>query len=193
MSAVATHSTGKGCKTFQTTNSYIASVLRAAQGMPRTIIGIIPASFRLHVFNFQTAEGYEAVGEETDPAFYLRDSYWGMDAIGLLKPGVTLEQAQDDMKRVNAGLDELKKSELVDTKHVAAIGYCFGGMAAIEALSALKEPCEVEFFTDSEYVKNGVTKWIWGWQKNGWRPRGRPAIATDLVRQPLRSEWRSRR
>jgi predicted permease len=73
-------------------------------GQPRTIIGVIPASFRLHVFNFRTADVYEAIGEETDPAFYLRDSYWGMDAIGLLKPGVTLAQACDDMKRVNAGL-----------------------------------------------------------------------------------------
>jgi predicted permease len=72
-------------------------------GQPRTIIGVIPASFRLHVFNFKTADVYEAIGEETDPAFYLRDSYSG-DAMGLLKPGVTLAQARDDMKRVNAGL-----------------------------------------------------------------------------------------
>jgi predicted permease len=73
-------------------------------GQPRTIIGVIPASFRLHIFNFRTADVYEAIGEETDPAFYLRDSYRGMDAIGLLKSGVTLAQARDDMKRVNAGL-----------------------------------------------------------------------------------------
>jgi predicted permease len=72
-------------------------------GQPRTIIGVIPASFRLHVFNFKTADVYEAIGEETDPAFSLRDSYSG-DAIGLLKPGVTLARARDDMKRVNAGL-----------------------------------------------------------------------------------------
>ena len=73
-------------------------------GQPRTIIGVIPASFRLHVFNFRTADVYEAIGEETDPSFYLRDSYRGTDAIGLLKPGITLAQARDDMKRVNAGL-----------------------------------------------------------------------------------------
>ena len=73
-------------------------------GQPRTIIGVIPASFRLHVFNFKTADVYEAIGEDPDPTFYLRDSYQGMDAIGLLKPGVTLAQARDDMKRVNAGL-----------------------------------------------------------------------------------------
>ena len=73
-------------------------------GQPRTIVGVIPASFRLHVFNFRTADVYEAIGEDTDPSFYLRDSYRGMDAIGLLKPGVTHAQARDDMKRVNAGL-----------------------------------------------------------------------------------------
>ncbi len=73
-------------------------------GQPRTIIGVIPASFRLNIFNFRTADLYEPIGEEPDPVFYLRDSYWGMNAIGLLKPGVTLAQARDDMKRVNAGL-----------------------------------------------------------------------------------------
>ncbi len=75
-------------------------------GQPRTIIGVIPASFQLHVFNFRTADVYEAIGEETDPSFYQRDSYRGTDAVGVLKPGVTLAQARDDMKRVNAGLAE---------------------------------------------------------------------------------------
>ncbi len=73
-------------------------------GQARTIIGVIPASFRMQIFNFQTADVYEPIGEEPKPAFFLRDSYWGTDAVGLLKPGVTLEQARDDMKRVNAGL-----------------------------------------------------------------------------------------
>ena len=75
-------------------------------GQPRTIIGVIPASFQLHVFNFRTADVYEAIGEETDPSFYLRDSYRGTEAVGVLKPGVTMAQARDDMKRVNAGLAE---------------------------------------------------------------------------------------
>jgi predicted permease len=65
---------------------------------------VIPASFHLHIWNFQTADVYEPIGEEKDPSFFLRDSYRGMDAIGLLKPGVTLAQAGDDMKRVNAAL-----------------------------------------------------------------------------------------
>lgn len=67
-------------------------------GQGRTIIGVIPGSFRLHIWNFQTADVYEPIGEETDQAFFLRDSYWGMNAIGLLKPGVTLAQ------RVNGAL-----------------------------------------------------------------------------------------
>ena len=42
-------------------------------------------------------------------------------------------------------------------------------MAAIQGLEALKRPCHVRLFTDSTYVKDGVTKWIHGWKKNGWR------------------------
>lgn len=55
--------------------------------------------------------------------------------------------------------------------------------AAIEALSALKEPCEVEFFTDSEYVRKGVTEWIWGWKRNGWVTKAKePVKNADLWR-----------
>jgi ribonuclease HI len=40
--------------------------------------------------------------------------------------------------------------------------------AAIEGLSALKEDCQVEVITDSEYLKNGITTWIHGWKRKGW-------------------------
>ena len=73
-------------------------------GEGRTIVGVVPASFHLIIQNFRAADIYEPIGAETDAAFYKRDSFWGTDAIGLLKPGVTLEQAREDMKRVNAGL-----------------------------------------------------------------------------------------
>jgi len=73
-------------------------------GEGRTIIGVIPSSFHLHIWNFRTADIYKPIGEESDAAFYLRDSFFGMDAIGLLKPGVTLEQARADMRNVNSGL-----------------------------------------------------------------------------------------
>lgn len=41
--------------------------------------------------------------------------------------------------------------------------------AAIEGLKCLKERCSVEIVTDSQYVKNGITKWIIGWKRNGWK------------------------
>ena len=53
--------------------------------------------------------------------------------------------------------------------------------AAIEALSALKGPCEVEVVTDSEYVKNGITTWIHGWKRNGWKTSSKkPVVNQDL-------------
>jgi ribonuclease HI len=56
--------------------------------------------------------------------------------------------------------------------------------AAIEALNALKEPCEVDFFTDSEYVKNGVTSWIRIWKANGWRTKDKKRVKNeDLWRE----------
>lgn len=40
--------------------------------------------------------------------------------------------------------------------------------AAIRGLEALIEPCEVELYSDSKYVTDGITKWVHGWQKRGW-------------------------
>jgi ribonuclease HI len=42
-------------------------------------------------------------------------------------------------------------------------------MAAIRALEALKRPCAVDLYTDSEYLRQGITGWIFGWKRNGWR------------------------
>jgi ribonuclease HI len=53
--------------------------------------------------------------------------------------------------------------------------------AAIEGLRALKEPCEVEVITDSEYLKNGITQWIHDWKRNGWRTKAKkPVVNQDL-------------
>jgi ribonuclease HI len=53
--------------------------------------------------------------------------------------------------------------------------------AAIEGLRALKEPCEVEVITDSEYLKNGITKWIPNWKRRGWLTiEKKPVINRDL-------------
>lgn len=53
--------------------------------------------------------------------------------------------------------------------------------AAIEGLNALREPCEVEVVTDSEYLKNGITTWIHGWKRNGWKTAAKkPVVNQDL-------------
>jgi len=69
-------------------------------------------------------------------------------------------------------------------------------MAAIEALKALKRPCRVKLTTDSAYVRDGITKWIHGWRRNGWRTADRkPVKNADLwqalldAAEPHRIEW----
>lgn len=53
--------------------------------------------------------------------------------------------------------------------------------ASIEGLRALREGCEVEVVTDSEYLKNGITKWIQGWKRNGWKTAAKkPVVNQDL-------------
>ena len=69
-------------------------------------------------------------------------------------------------------------------------------MAAIESLKALKRPCRVSLTTDSVYLRDGITKWIHGWRKNGWRTADRkPVKNADLwqallaATEPHRIEW----
>lgn len=52
--------------------------------------------------------------------------------------------------------------------------------AAIEGLQRLKESCEVQFHTDSEYLRNGITAWIFGWKKKNWKKGGKPIKNADL-------------
>lgn len=53
--------------------------------------------------------------------------------------------------------------------------------AAVEGLLALKEPCEVEVTTDSQYLRNGITSWIHKWKRNGWKTAAKkPVINQDL-------------
>jgi len=52
---------------------------------------------------------------------------------------------------------------------------------AIEGLRALREQCEIEVVTDSEYVKNGITQWIANWKKRGWvTSQKKPVVNRDL-------------
>ncbi len=56
--------------------------------------------------------------------------------------------------------------------------------AAIRALEALREPCEVRLHTDSTYVIDGITKWIHGWKKKGWKNSAKkPVVNEDLWRE----------
>ena len=52
-------------------------------------------------------------------------------------------------------------------------------LAAISALNALKEPCEVLLHTDSKYVMDGISKWIHGWKRNGWKTADKKPVKND--------------
>lgn len=71
-------------------------------------------------------------------------------------------------------------------------------MAVIQALSALKRPCQVSLHLDSEYVRKGITEWIHGWKKKGWVTASKqPVKNADLWQRldalvhsgPHRIEW----
>jgi predicted permease len=75
----------------------------------RTVIGVVPSSFHLRIQNFQEGgppiDVYTPVGEYGEPRFYnARGSGWGLNAIGRLQPGVTLDQARADMDGVSRAL-----------------------------------------------------------------------------------------
>ena len=52
-------------------------------------------------------------------------------------------------------------------------------MAAIQALEALKKPCTVELHTDSLYVMKGISEWIHGWKRRGWKTADNKAVKND--------------
>jgi len=52
-------------------------------------------------------------------------------------------------------------------------------MAAIESINAIKFPCVINLHTDSTYVKDGITKWIHNWKKNGWRNASKKPVKND--------------
>ena len=56
--------------------------------------------------------------------------------------------------------------------------------AVIRALEALNRRCEIDLYTDSQYVKNGIETWIHGWKRNGWKTSDRKAVKNvDLWRE----------
>jgi ribonuclease HI len=79
----------------------------------------------------------------------------------------------------NGTVRELKGGEALTTNNKMEL------TAAIEALNALKRPCEVHLHTDSNYVKDGLTKWIHGWKKNGWRTADKKPVKNVELWQAL--------
>jgi ribonuclease HI len=70
-------------------------------------------------------------------------------------------------------------------------------MAAINALEALKRPMQVELFTDSQYLRQGVTEWLAGWKARGWRTADKKPVKNqdlwerlDEARRPHTVDWR---
>ena len=70
-------------------------------------------------------------------------------------------------------------------------------MAVIEALTALTRPCSVVLHTDSQYVQKGISEWIHGWKKRGWKTAAREPVknadlwqALDAAQARHQVEWR---
>jgi ribonuclease HI len=67
--------------------------------------------------------------------------------------------------------------------------------AAVQALQALNRPCLVDFYTDSEYLRRGITEWLPGWRKRDWRRKSGALANVDLwqsleaAMQPHIIEW----
>jgi ribonuclease HI len=67
--------------------------------------------------------------------------------------------------------------------------------AAVMALKTLNAPCQIAIYTDSEYLKRGITEWLEGWRRRGWRRKEGPLANADLWQaldealQPHQVEW----
>jgi ribonuclease HI len=69
-------------------------------------------------------------------------------------------------------------------------------IAVLEAVRALKEPCQVTICSDSQYLREGITKWIFKWKQNGWRTSSKEPVknrdlweALDAAIQSHQVEW----
>jgi len=58
-------------------------------------------------------------------------------------------------------------------------------MAAIQALEALKTPCDVTLYTDSVYVRSGITEWLEGWRRRGWKTAAKKPVKNQELWQRL--------
>lgn len=102
--------------------------------------------------------------------------------------GVVLEAVRDG-ELVKAR--ELSGAESLSTNNRMEL------MAAISALEALERPSEIAVVTDSSYLKDGITGWIHGWKRNGWKTAGKKPVKNsdlwqrlDLAAERHRVDWR---
>jgi ribonuclease HI len=84
--------------------------------------------------------------------------------------------------RFNGAEKELKGGEALTTNNRMEL------MAVIEALAALKRPCAVDIYSDSQYMRDGITKWIHGWKRNGWKTADRKPVKNAELWQRLEEE-----
>jgi len=81
--------------------------------------------------------------------------------------------------RFNEHVKELKGSQAETTNNQMEL------MAAIQAFEALTRPCHVKITTDSQYVKNGITQWMDGWKKKGWKTAANKPVKNKELWQRL--------
>ncbi|MEY4285468.1 MAG: ribonuclease HI [Betaproteobacteria bacterium] len=81
--------------------------------------------------------------------------------------------------RFGEHVKELKGGEPLTTNNRMEL------MAVIQALRALKEPCRITFYLDSEYVRKGITEWIEGWKAKGWRTASKQPVKNADLWQTL--------
>ena len=81
--------------------------------------------------------------------------------------------------RFNGKTKELSGGEALTTNNRMEL------LAAISALDALKNACEVDLHTDSKYVMDGISKWIHGWKKNGWKTADKKPVKNAELWQAL--------
>jgi len=81
--------------------------------------------------------------------------------------------------RYNGHEKELFGGEAVTTNNQMEL------MAAIKGLEALSRTCHVELYTDSQYLRQGITQWIFNWKKNGWKNAKKQAVKNAELWQQL--------
>ena len=83
------------------------------------------------------------------------------------------------LMRYGEKLKELSGGEALTTNNRMEL------TAAIKALEALREPCKVELWTDSNYVRDGISSWIHGWKRNGWKTADKKPVKNAELWQEL--------